>query len=286
MSTLRALLLLLAGIPAAGALADKLPPPSIGVSPSRIEVTVENGVATGSATVLNLSDRTVQISSELVNFDLDEASNLRELPPAPGTLPAAIMLNPVAFSIPPAGSQTVRFAIMAERLGGPGEHRAMLFFSEFVDLSKGSVRMQFRLGVPIYASFGEVLSAARLHDVSFEASTGELHLDVTATGNAQVRPSGFYLYWPVVGFPSESRALARVVELAKDPEKAMPDGVTGGPIHTRPVFPGARRLVSAALPAPPDSGEYMLVYAVEAGGQSVQRAVRYVPQRMLIVDKD
>ena len=166
--------------------ADKLPPASIGVSPSRIELVVVDQTTTGSATVLNLSEKPVHVSSSLVSFDLDENSNFRELPTEPGSLPAAMMLNPVDFTIPAHGSQTVRFAIMTERLRGEGEHRAMLFFSELVGTNQASVKLNFRLGVPIYAHLGEVEQSAQLHNMRFGADETQLELDISANGNRQV----------------------------------------------------------------------------------------------------
>ncbi len=277
-------LLLLSGAPLV--LAAKTPPPSIGVSPARIEIVVDGGSATGSATVLNLSDRSIHVNTEVVNFDLDEENNFRQQPPEPGSLPMALMVNPVEFTIPPNGSQTVRFAVLPERLKGPGEHRAMLFFSEIVDTSHRSLKVKFRLGVPIYASFGSVQSLARLHEVGFDAGSHRLLMDLTAIGNAQVKPDGYYLWWPVADFPAQEKALARVAELAANPSGKPPANTTGGRLQTKPVFPGARRSVVASLAPPPGEGEYMLVYTVQAGGQNVIRAVRYTPSQMLIVDSN
>ena len=222
----------------------------------------------------------------MVNFDLDENNDLRELPPSPGSLPTALMLNPVEFTVPAHGSQTVRFAIMPERLKGHGEHRAMLFFSELVDTNHAAVKVKFRLGMPIYATFGDVTSKAILHDVAFEPRGNVLQMDLTSTGGAQVLPSGYYLWWPADDFPSESKALARVRELARDPGRSSPKGTVGGRIVSKPVFSGTRRTVQARLKAPPVDGDYKLVYVLEAGGESVQRAIDPAHSRMLIVDTE
>ncbi len=277
------LLLSLAGV-AAHAL--EAPPPSMGVSPSRLEIEVAGSTATGSATVLNMSDRDIRISTEVVSFDLDENNEFRQLPPEPGGLPTALMMNPVEFTVPANGSQIVRFAVMPERLKGAGEYRAMIFFSEVVDTSHASVKVRFRLGMPLYAVLGDVERSASLHDVAYQPASSSLEFDLTATGSAQVKPSGFYVFWPVADFPSEQKALELVAELARNPNKRLPKSTVGGRIMTKPVFPGARRVLTAPLPQPPDAGEYKLVYAVEAGGQSVQRVVEYVPPNAFIVDSD
>ena len=80
---------------------DSLPPASIGVSPTRVEVTVQDRTTTGSATVMNFTDKPVHISASLTSFDLDEGNNFRELAPETGSLPRAMMLNPADFTIPP-----------------------------------------------------------------------------------------------------------------------------------------------------------------------------------------
>ena len=182
-------LLLLAGfvsLPVARAHAE-LPPASIGVSPNRIELTVKNDATTGSTTVMNFTDKPIHVSTSVVNFDLDGNSNFRELTPEAGSLPSAMMINPVDFTIAPRGSQTVRFAIMLERLEGAGEHRAMLFFSELVGTNEASVQLNFRLGVPIYAQLGERRQKAVLHAIAIGTDQTQLKLDMSASGNAQIR---------------------------------------------------------------------------------------------------
>jgi len=265
-------------------MAAAAPPPSLGVSPSRLEIAVEAQTTMGSATVLNLSDRDIHVKSSVVGFDLDEANNFRELAPEPGTLPTAMMVNPVEFTIPANGSQTVRFAISRARLAGPGEHRAMLFFSELVDTDQAGVKLNFRLGMPVYATVGEPRSLAVVNALRYDADGNRLELDLSATGNTQVKPSGFYLWWPVAEFPQESRAFKEVAALAASPTKTLPRHTAGGRLVTKPVFAGTRRSVAASLGPPPDAGEYMLIVHIEAGGQTVQRAIEYVPSRMLVVD--
>lgn len=262
------------------------PPPTIGVSPSRLEIDVTDETTTGSATVLNLGDRPIHVKSSAVSFDLDEANEFKELAPEPGSLATAMMINPVEFTIPPKGSQTVRFAIMKNRLVGQGEHRAMLFFSELVDTSFTGVKLNFRLGMPIYATVGERNPVAVFNGVTFDAAERRLELDVSSVGNVQVRPAGYYLWWPVADFPQDSRALKQVSDLAANPARPPPEPATGGRLVTKPVFAGTRRTLIATLQPPPDSGNYKLVVHVDAGDKSVERVIDYVPSQMLVVDSE
>lgn len=256
-----------------------LPPASIGVSPTRVELTVENKTTTGSATVMNFTDNPVRISTSLAYFDLDENNNFRELPPAPGSLPRAMMLNPAEFTVPPHGSQTVRFAIMPERLEGSGEHRAMLFFSELVDSNQASVKINFRLGVPIYAQLGEVNEAVQIHGLKITDDQSQLAIDISVLGNKQVRPTGYYQWWPAREFPGERQAFRKLKSLAKNRGSSGASDIVGGRLVTKPIFPGVRREVAAKLNLPSDVGDYVLAVEIDVGDQSLQRAIRYTPPR-------
>lgn len=262
------------------------PPPSIGISPSRVEIVVEQKTTMGSATVLNLSNNDITVKSSVVNFELDEGNNFRELEPQAGSLSTAMMINPVEFKIPANGSQTVRFAIMPERLQGSGEHRAMLFFSELVDTSHAGVKLNFRLGMPIYATVGEPNPVAVFNDLEFDAEKRALSVDISSLGNAQVRPTGYYLWWPMSDYPSEAKAFKRLADLARDPSRRPPAETIGGRLVTKPVFAGTRRVVTTGVAPPPAAGEYMLVLQMDAGGQSIQKAIEYAPPGVLIVDSD
>ena len=275
-----------AGLAGATLVNAAAPPPSIGVSPSRLEVTVSGQTTMGSATVLNLSDRPIHVKSNVVSFDLDESNSFRELAPEPGDLAMAMMINPVDFTIPANGSQTVRFAITPQRLDGEGEHRAMLFFSELVDTSQPGVKLNFRLGMPIYATLGETTAAAQFNNMEFDAEHHQIELDVSSTGTAQVLPKGYYLWWPATDFPSEPRAFKRVADLAQDNNGKPPAGTSGGRIAGKPIFAGTRRSISANIAPPPGDGEYMLVVQVNAGDEQLQQAIRYGPTQGLGIDSD
>ncbi len=280
------ILILFAGVVATLAEAATAPPPSIGVSPSRLEISVGKQNTMGSATVLNMSNQEITVKTSVVDFDLDEENQFRELAPAPGSLPTAMMVNPSEFTIPANGSQTVRFAIMPQRLTGEGEHRAMLFFSELVDTSQAGVKLNFRLGMPIYANVGEPNPIAVFNDLGFDAHRLSVSVDISSLGNAQVKPTGYYLWWPLSDFPSESRAFRKVADIARNPDRSENSALSGGRLVTKPVFAGTRRTVSAQIQPPPDGGEYMLVLQMDAGGQQIRQAIEYAPTDLMIVDKD
>ncbi len=251
----------------AGAQETAAPPPSIAVAPNRIVLELGAKPATESATIVNLGNRSVNIDTSLVNWDLDDRNEFRELPPEAGSLPAAIIMNPVRFSIPEGGSQTVRLMVLPERLASEGEHRAMMFFSEIVDTDRPGIKMRFRLGMPIYARLGEANLSLKVHEVSLqrEAEQAALEFDISALGNAHVRPTGYYLLWPKDSFPGEKKAMKSVRRLAKDNSRPPPKNASGGPLSPRPVMPGTRRKVSSPLQLPGDSGNFVI--AVHLSGE-------------------
>lgn len=271
---LGALLIVVAAVTAAE---RKLPPPSVGISPNRIVVDVDKKTVTESATILNLTDKPVTLTASLVSFDLDEANEFRELPTQPGSLPAAMILNPVDFTIPPQSSQTVRLAIVPERLAHSGEHRAMLFVSELAETNQVGMQVRFRLGVPIYARVGEVVEDGIVHEVDVAVDEDRLSLDVdlSSEGNVQVRADGYYLWWSRADFPGEEDAIAAVERMRADPNASQPKSATGGLINTKPVFPGTRRTVDAKLIPPEDVGEYLLALQLTAGGEVVNRMIAF-----------
>jgi hypothetical protein len=162
----------------------------------------------------------------------------------------------------------------------------MLFFSELVDTNQTGVKLNFRLGMPIYASVGEPNPVAVFNDVAFDPDRRSLALDISSLGNAQVKPTGYYLWWPLAEYRSEARAFRRVADFARNHVQLSESEHAGGRIMTKPVFAGTRRTVVVPLVPPPDAGEYMLVLQVDAGGQQIRQAIEYAPTEMLIVDKD
>lgn len=266
-------LALLACLSAGTSIAAELPPPSIGVSPSRIELQLDRATTTGSATVLNLGNRPVHISASVVDFDLDEANRVRELPPEAGALAMAVVVNPVDFTIAAKSSQTIRFAVMRDRLSGAGEHRAMLFFSELVDTDEPTVKLNFRLGVPMYTRNGNVVETVVVHEIAFGETAGALQLDVSATGNVQVRPQGHYQWWPAGDYPGDAAAYRGLARLDNVDESARLE--TTGSLATKPVFPGTRRVVDARVEAPSRPGDHVLALRFSAGGQTFERTLQY-----------
>lgn len=137
----------------------QLPPAQLGISPSQINETVslvENkNVArlNQSLTLYNYGGRPKRINLNLVDID----GSGKPITPNEQTLKPWTLINPVQFTIPAGGYQTVRMSIRLPREFAPGKHRAMLTIEQQVDKSitydadgKGvTVELGSRYGLPV-----------------------------------------------------------------------------------------------------------------------------------------
>jgi hypothetical protein len=169
----------------------------------------------------------------------------------------------------------VRFAIMPERLAGAGEHRAMLFFSELTDTSEPTVKINFRLGVPIYAQRGPAVASAELHGLALNETGDALRLDVSAAGTTQIRPQGHYVWWRADKFPGEQQAFRQIATLARNPERTPPGSIASGKLTAKPVFPGTRRALTARISPPADAGSHVLAVRFNIADETFERSFRF-----------
>ncbi len=232
----------------------------IGVSPPRFEVTLDGPPATESAQVINYGPRPIQVKVAVYNWDLDERSSVRLLPPAEQSLDQWLALNPLNFTIPAGKYQTVRFSIRPRVTPTAGEHRAIVYFEEIpdpADTSQASV--VGRMGIAIYGYAGEVIRRGELHGVTVktEKKLPVALFDLESYGNAHVRLNGQYGIWPAAVYPGKDKTSFLVNLHSKDFIK--PDGLAViGVLPTTPVLPGTRRLLTLSLPETLPPGEYTL----------------------------
>lgn len=248
---LRRLTVLLVAVALAGsALAQtNVAPPRVGVSPSRVEVDISQGSVTESVRVFNFGAETIDIQVSLANWDLDEGNQVRTLPPTEQSLDQWMIVNPLQFTVDPGESQVVRFAIRPRVEPSPGEHRGMLFFEERTPPEEEpGVRFQFRVGVAVYAYSGRITRTAVLHGLKLtgEGRDARLAFDLTATGNAHVRPSGTLTVHPAKADAADEPTVSSAIPAA-------------------PVLPGTRRTVRVALPRDLPAGDYRIRVEGTAG---------------------
>jgi len=228
----------------------------LGVAPTRFEIDLDEGSSTHSVRVLNLGQRDSLVEVEVLNFDLDEDNKVRILPPDEQSLDQWMVLNPLRFRIPAGGSQAVRFSIRPRVQPAPGEHRAMLYFTEVVDPDAPpaqGIRALHRIGIAVYAWAGEESRSATVHGLI--VAERSVKIDVEATGTVHVRAAGT---WSV-------RTLG-------DP----PSVPASGDLPSTPVLPGTRR--SLPIPLPPDlePGEYRILVEGTVGEAPLDLSAAFV----------
>lgn len=245
--------------------------PQLAISPSRVELQPDEVNATKSVTVLNLGAEPMQVEVSVQNWDFDENNNYRALPPTPQSLDQWLIINPVRLTIPAKGQQTVRMAIRPKARPEAGEHRAMVFFKQVRSEKAKGVNVLFNVGVPVYAFFGDVKREATLHRMSYNAETFTLDFDITSSGNAYVRPKGFFAVFENVD-GSEQELLSKLDTKTGEVEKDA--AIVSGKVSSKPVFAGERRLVSAVIPDDKLPESYALVVKVDVAGTLYENVYR------------
>ena len=107
--------------------AGAVPPAQIAVSPSRFEIEIGPSPTTEALRVFNFSDRPVDVQASVAHWELDRNSRVVIVEPTEQSLDQWIVMNPLRFTIPAGGSQTMRFSIRPKTAPDPGEHRAMIY---------------------------------------------------------------------------------------------------------------------------------------------------------------
>lgn len=265
------------------------PPAQIAVSPSKFELKLGARSTTQSVTLMNLSDKPVDIDVTVANWGLDEASQIQLLEPTEQSLDQWMVINPLRFTVPGGGSQTVRFSIRPRVEPEPGEHRAMIYFNQVLPEEDAQVvRVKFSVGVAVYGLVGDVERRGTLHNVDVVSGTNPLvaRLDVSSDGSAHVRMAGQYAIYPASDYPgSENTGWspdARPNEI-ETPELA----VASGALPARPVLPTTRRelLLQVRDELPP--GDYVLDLNGELQGSAIDMAVPFtIAEPTLVAGSD
>jgi hypothetical protein len=261
------------------------PPAQIAVSPSKFELKLGPRSTTQSLTLMNLGEESVDIDVSVANWGLDEASQVQLLEPTEQSLDQWMVINPLRFTVPGGGSQTVRFSIRPRVEPEPGEHRAMIYFNQVLpEESEHVVRVKFSVGVAVYGLVGDVERRGTLHKVDVVDGTNPLvaRLDVSSEGSAHVRMAGQYAIYPVDDYPGIANTEwfpdVRPNEI-EIPERA----VAAGALPARPVLPTTRRelLLQTRGELPP--GDYVLDLNGDLQGSAIDMAIPFTIEEPTLV---
>ena len=257
------------------------PPAQIAVSPSRFEVEIGPRPTTESLRLFNFGDRTIEVQVSAASWDLDENNRVRHLEPDEQSLENWLILNPLRFTVEPGKSQAVRFSIRPRVEPDPGEHRAMVYFTEVLpeDTEQSAMRIAFRLGVAVYAFASDTVRSGSLDRVTIESGsrTTDIGFHITSTGNAHIRLIGRMGVWHADAYRSPGSM--PLLDARGAPPEELPEGLVRlQALPTTPVLAGSTRISGGAVPTP-DPGEYVLEVAAELVGTTIAVAERFsVPE--------
>lgn len=253
-ATLRALRLALTALilalvaQAAGAL-------ELSLSPSRVMLDFTAGRAQGKVEVTNHSadDTTIEVSAG--DFRLDAEGRVVDAPPGPQGLSRWLVVSPARLEVPAGRTRTIRFAVRPRGKPKTGEYAAMIWVEDSAAAARaraGGATFTVRFGAPVYATYGPVSRAGRLHGVR-RGGPG-LVFDIGAEGDAHVRLRGRWAVWPRGAYPGDAAVKAALG--ADKPEDALraAGARAVGPLPAAPVFPGERRRIALPVQGLPGSG--------------------------------
>jgi len=272
-----AVLAIIIGLSVIAAARAGAPPAQIAVSPSKFELNIGPRSTTQSVTLMNLGDQPVDINVTVANWDLDEANQVHLLEPDEQSLDQWMVINPLQFTVPGGGSQTVRFSIRPRVEPEPGEHRAMIYFNQVLpEESQHVVRIQFSVGVAVYGLVGDIERRGTLHDVDVVGGTNPLvaRLDVSSDGSANVRMTGQYAIYPADDYPGTEQT--EWLPDVRPHEIEVPElAVAAGALPARPVLPTTRReiLLRTRNELPP--GDYVLDLNGDLQGSAIDMAIPF-----------
>ncbi len=250
MAALRLAVLLLA-LPAVPAAAQ------VALTPQIYTIDLGKPQRTYAFRLSNFTPQAVSVVVSAVNWTMTRHGRVLRLPMREQSLAPWLEVSPRSFRVPAHGSQVVRFAVRADVPLRPGEHRAMLYFTErrpaAAAAGKSMFISLFRFGAAIYALQPPYVSKGRIASVHVDASGAQFVL--RNLGDTTVRMEGDY----AVRRRGQARPLAR------------------GRLPLGPCLPGALRDVALQFDVrgglPP--GAYVLSLHGAMGTQVIARKVPF-----------
>ncbi len=265
-----------------GALALSIPPAmaiNVGVSPPRFHIDMNSNKTRSQAVrVLNLDSQPVELKVYVQSWMMNEENKVQIVPPKEQSLEQWIVFTPSRFTIPPGGSQTVRFAIRPRVKPQSGEHRAVLYFEEIprtTSKTKG-VTLIGKLGVAIYGYVGDIKKIGVLNSVSVNTKPNALNavFDISSQGNAYVQMQGQYAIWPAAKYPG-AEATKPIANLEKPEVKKPGPLVDVGFLPTTPILPDSRRRVLLPITKNLPPGNYVLDINGELNGVAIKKGIPF-----------
>jgi P pilus assembly chaperone PapD len=249
------------------------PPGQVAVSPAMFELNIGSKPVNESIRLKNLKKKPVTLKVEVYNWTLDEQNKLKILPPDPQSLDQWMVINPVSFTIEPGNEQVIRFSIRPRAMPNPGEHRAVIYFTEQIPPTKaGGVEILFKLGVGVYGYADKVQQAAVLNSLTLDKATGTLKADIQNNGNIHTRIKGEYAIWKKGAFPG-FKSMGNYFNWPRDKKK--PEWfIASGSMNNTPVLAGNRRTIITRIPVPEDNTAYVVTVTGTIDGTKIEKIIQ------------
>ncbi len=242
------------------------PPGQIAVFPSMFELTIDSKPVNQSIRLKNMKNKPVTIKTDVYNWTLDQQNNLQTIPATAQSLDRWMIINPITFTIAPGQEQVVRFSIRPDVKPEPGEHRAIVYFTEQPGTKDevAAVEVTFRIGVGIYAYTEPVRKGGQLQSLTFDRTIPMLKAEIVNNGNVHTRLKGEYAVWEKGKFPGFG---------SMNSTGTTASGfIASGALNNMPVLSGTRRTIVTNLALPANiSGGYTIAVRGELNGQKIEK---------------
>ncbi len=251
----------------------------ISIGPPRFELNLNsNNTRSNSITITNMSNKPTSMRAYVRNWILNEKNELQDAPSGEKTLDQWIIFTHSRFTIPPGGTQTIRFAIRPKVKPAPGEYRAVIYFEEAPsdDVKSGSINTVTRAGIVIYAYAGEVKRLGTLNSVTVDAKPNAIKaiFNVKSQGNAHVRINGQYAIWRAANYPGAKAT--QPIQGVNNPNTKLPANIVqAGELNSPPVLPNDQRQLALPLTSKLPPGNYILDIHANLSGTPIDKGIPF-----------
>ena len=249
------------------------------IAPPRIEIDLpNNGLYNGDFSIVNVSDRPLDIALKITNWTLDENNNVQSIASTEQSLDSWLVINPLTFTIPPSSTQTVRYGIRPRTQPSIGEHRAMVYIKELPgDYQAENSGITFRLtyGLPIYANVGQINRAVTVHQaklIQASAKPLSLSLDIENKGDFYARLKGKLGFWLASEYPGDKLADQALTTIKGDDQANLPNAYIE--LINTAVLPHTRRILNNSINASElENGHYIARLNASIGSTELQKTL-------------
>ena len=248
------------------------------VTPPRVELNI-SGKQTRSTSIkiTNLSSKPAEMKAYVRNWIMDEKNRLQDSPSNEQSLDQWIVFTPSRFTIPPRGTQIVRFAIRPKVKPVPGEYRAVIYLEEIPSNSASdAIESVGRIGVIVYGNAGEIKRVGTVNSVTVDTKPNAIKavFDVSNTGNAHIRMGGQYAIWRAGNYPG-AKATEPINGAGNSKAKLPANVVEAGTIELPPILPNNRRQLVLPLVGKLPPGNYVLDVNANLSGMAVDTGIPF-----------